>query len=477
MSLEQKLIQAAIKKLQPKMVPILAKVGLEWEDFKPLLDEMDTVKKITAIASDPNAAIKAFVPKSIVMGIKLALHAGKRKLEPIVYNKGLDWTDVISSVRLVSNTLQNPDEIKAALMDFQGFITNLSAVSVPIAIKLALHAKKGDLEAKIIEKGLTWKDLRAAMQLVCGEGGKFHPPRIEMPQNPDKDPEIAKQQAEAAKQLVSQSKEFLSTFKDAITDFGKFVDGLAADYTFIAVKMELHKIKPDVEADVEKCGLEWEDILLMAPEMESAEEVTEAKADFGAFLLKFAESFTPIACKMAISKVADKVRPTAEEKGFEWKNVVAASAFLDSASEVEAAADDPAAYLEKLDKPLAIVALKPLVDEKGWDWFKAAEALKEFDLERLKAAAKEPEEVKEDGEPAEGEEPTVSDRDALLMELEKAMKKKKKKKKVKGAKAPKEKKVKPAKAQKATNGESGGGGGGGGGACGCFGSKKTAPEA
>lgn len=84
-------IAAVRPQLEAKLAPHLEKEGLEWHDVLPLLEGIDTVAEVEAAIS------QLMMDGAGPIAHKMAIAAGlRRKLEPLLEEQGLQWSDVRS---------------------------------------------------------------------------------------------------------------------------------------------------------------------------------------------------------------------------------------------------------------------------------------------------------------------------------------------------------------------------------------------
>ena len=85
------------------------------------------------------------------------------------------------------------------------------------------------------------------------------------------------------------------------------------------------KLRPKLEPVVEKQGLEWGDVVPALELVDSVEELEAAIADPEAFLQSLAHSMGPAAKKFLVAKLRPKLEPQLEKQGLQWSAMLSQS--------------------------------------------------------------------------------------------------------------------------------------------------------
>jgi predicted protein tyrosine phosphatase len=170
----------------------------------------------------------------------------------------------------------------------------------------------------------------------------------------------------------------------------------------LAKKLAIMRLKPELEPQLRKTGLEWADVVPALETIDSVEELKDAMADPMGKLTRMAEASVPLAKKLAIMRLKPELEPQLHEQGLEWADVVPALETIDSVEELKDAMADPMSKLTEmaeasvpLAKKLAIMRLKPELEaylrKTGLEWADVVPVLETIDsIEELKDAMADP---------------------------------------------------------------------------------------
>ena len=125
-----------------------------------------------------------------------------------------------------------------------------------------------------------------------------------------------------------------------------FLKQLANASSSAAKKLAIAQLKPVIQLHLRKQGLEWADVVPVLETIDSIEELQAAVNDPEAFLDRVLRSSGPAAKKLAIMHLKPRLDPYLRARGLEWEDVVPVMGTIDSVEELRAAAADPVALLE-----------------------------------------------------------------------------------------------------------------------------------
>ena len=174
---------------------------------------------------------------------------------------------------------------------------------------------------------------------------------------------------------------------------------LVSAATIIAIA----KLRPRLEPVAKKHGVAWEDLLPVLQAVDSVEELQAAAEDPEGFLLRIADAATPAAKALAIAKLRPKLEPLAKKRGLTWEDLLPVLELVDSVEELQAAVNDPEAFLLRVADEGGRIALRfaiaqarprvePVAKKHGVAWEDMVLVLETVDsVEELQAAAEDPE--------------------------------------------------------------------------------------
>eukprot|EP00929_Paragymnodinium_shiwhaense_P024636 TRINITY_DN15096_c0_g1_i4.p1 TRINITY_DN15096_c0_g1~~TRINITY_DN15096_c0_g1_i4.p1 ORF type:complete len:1148 (+),score=232.27 TRINITY_DN15096_c0_g1_i4:64-3444(+) len=299
----------AIAQLRPKIEPQLKEYGLEWANFKLILDEVDTLEEIQDAINDVTGFLKRLAGKFPPVARKFALKALRPSIELELQKHELKWEDMEEDFENVLLHLDSVEEIQKAAADPVGF---LNQMLVPIAIKVALKKLKPVLEPKLEPMHLSWEDALVFLSEI--------------------------DTAEEISQACAQPDAFLETLKTGV--------GL------VARKALLAQLRKALEPQCLQLNLEWEDVQSVLEEIDSIDELREALQDPDRFMQKLGEQLLQkskeAAMKWALAKVRAQLEPKLVENGVTWKDAVKIFKKLDSPKDIQRALHDPMAVLQEV---------------------------------------------------------------------------------------------------------------------------------
>eukprot|EP01047_Picozoa_sp_COSAG01_P025821 COSAG01_NODE_1644_length_9640_cov_6.926213_2_plen_2326_part_00 len=242
-----------------------------------------------------------------------------------------------------------------------GFQSRLEAGVDHAARTMVIEELCPRLEPELLSRNLTWYDVKPAIDLI------------------DTVAEL--------RQAVKHPELFLQTLERSVS---------AAAKHYVIVQLRA-KLEPELHRT---CGITWQDAL---PALQLVDTVSELRAAIGdphKLLERLGGNTTAglAAKRFLMAKLKAKVEPILTTHGVTWDDMTPVLERVDTASELRAALDDPAQFLQGLCKAVgrpakafAIAKLKPhlepLLKAKGIEWQEAVSALELIDtVEELRSA-------------------------------------------------------------------------------------------
>merc|ERR1719191_2414891 len=141
----------------------------------------------------------------------------------------------------------------------------------------------------------------------------------------------------------------LSQIKQILDDPEAFLQTLVAAAGPYAKRLALAKLRPVLAPHVEKRGMAWEDVVPAITLISSIDELQAALEDPEAFVRDLLLAAAgPVAKKVAAAKLRPKLEPKLAKHELEWADVMPALELMDTVEELEAAIDDPEAFCRQL---------------------------------------------------------------------------------------------------------------------------------
>eukprot|EP00929_Paragymnodinium_shiwhaense_P024639 TRINITY_DN15096_c0_g2_i2.p1 TRINITY_DN15096_c0_g2~~TRINITY_DN15096_c0_g2_i2.p1 ORF type:complete len:1296 (+),score=303.02 TRINITY_DN15096_c0_g2_i2:100-3987(+) len=299
----------AIAQLRPKIEPTLKDYGLDWADFKLILDEVDTVQEITNAMSDVTGFLKRLAEKLPPVARKFAMKAIRPSIELRVKEQGLEWADVEEDVENVFLHLDSVDDIQKAAADPVDF---MKQVLGPVTIKVALKKLKPTLEPKLKPMNLSWEDAMVFLKEI--------------------------DTVEEIEQAMANPDAFLETLKTGA--------GLVARKALMA------QLRKTFEPTCLSMNLQWEDLRSVLEEIDTIEELREALQDPNQFMEqmgdKLMQKSKEAAMRWALAKIRAQLEPKLVENGVSWKDAVKIFKKLDSPQDLQRALADPVTVIQEV---------------------------------------------------------------------------------------------------------------------------------
>ena len=304
--------------------------GLVWEDVAPALELVDTIEELEAALDDPEAFMKTIAATAGPAAKCMAIARLRPQLEPLLALKaeGIEWADAASVMDMISTAQQ----LQHAAEDPEGFFeTILATVVGPAAMKLAVAKLKPKILPVVQRQGLVWEDVAPALELV-----------------------------DRAAELEA-----------ALDDPDAFLARVLSTAGPAAKRMAIARLRPMLEPLLSKQhGLAWVEALPVIDMISTTTEVQAALDDPEAFAKQLLAATGPAAIKLVVGKLRPKLEPlVVQRQGLAWEDVAPALELIDKVSELEAALDDPDAFLARLlstagpaAKRMAIARLRPQLE-------------------------------------------------------------------------------------------------------------------
>jgi hypothetical protein len=127
--------------LRPVFEPRLKKHGLEWTDVVPVLEEVDSIDELKEAVADPSGFLERLLNAGGSAAKKLAIMHLKPKLVPHLAKQGLEWADVVPVLEEV-DSIDELKEAICDPMAFLDRISKAGAESLGIVVSASLHVLK-----------------------------------------------------------------------------------------------------------------------------------------------------------------------------------------------------------------------------------------------------------------------------------------------------------------------------------------------
>ena len=305
------------EKLKEQMKPMVEQAGMPWVAVERLIDEVDSQEELEAAMADPHQFLQN---AALALALDVAVHKLKQKLKPITDKRQLPWAVVEAQI----DALDSVEELEAALEDVDVFLLKVADAAVIAMVELLKQKLKPVCEAR----GLPWEVVE--------------PPIDEL--------------------------DTLQELQQALSDGEAFLDKVLETAVPTLVAMLKAKLQPYCE----KMGLPWEVVEPPIDELDTAQELQAAIADFDAFLAKaLASSVAGL-----ITLLKGKIQPYCEDMGLPWAVVEPAIDAVDTVEELQAAIADMDTFLTNVlaSSIVALVALfkgkvRPICEARGLPWF------------------------------------------------------------------------------------------------------------
>jgi fructose-specific component phosphotransferase system IIB-like protein len=290
--------------------------------------------------------------------LRFAVAKLRPKLEPLLAQHSLTWEDAVPALELVKSL----EDLKAAFQDPEVFLDKLMASAGPAALRLGVAKLRPKLEPLLAKHTLTWEDVAPALELVR---------RLEQLEQALEDPET-------------------------------FLEKLLILAGPVALQFAIAKLRPKLEPSLARHHLVWEDILPALELIRSLEDLEDALEIPEAFLDKLIASAGPAALRFTVAKLRPKLEPLLTQHSLTWEDVLPALELVKSVQDLEAALQDPEAFLDKLTRSAGPVArrflvaklrpkLESLLAQHSLTWEDAVPALELVkSVEELQAALEDP---------------------------------------------------------------------------------------
>jgi len=126
-----------------------------------------TIEELRVGLSEPIAFVETVLKGLLRTFGKQALIANLRPLlQATLHKNNLEWEDV----KPILESINSVDELKAAATNPTAFLNRLSDLGGPAAVRLRIAMLKKPMVPVLAERGLAWKDVLPALQLVDSVG-------------------------------------------------------------------------------------------------------------------------------------------------------------------------------------------------------------------------------------------------------------------------------------------------------------------
>jgi len=320
--------------LKEKLLAYCHKMGLQYALVESALEDLDDTSKLREAIFD----IEAFLAKLFESSFEAFMTLLKGKLKAFCLQRGLPFDPFETAV----DAIDNVEEVRNAVLDPEGFMTNVLAASMDGLIEFL----KSKLKPYCESKGLVW----------------------------------------ALVEPVVDELDSVQEIQSAIADVDGFLAKVFAASAAGLVQLAKGKMKPYCLTR----GWPWEVVEPAIDELDSAEKLQSAISDVEGFLADVLSA--SIAALITLAK--DKLKPICEKKGLPFTLVEPAIDALDTAEKLQEALADVEGFLadvlkDAVDALLVILTgkLKPIIEKKGLPFDVIEPAIKALDTtEKLQNA-------------------------------------------------------------------------------------------
>lgn len=336
----------AIAKLRPRLEVPLAKMLLTWDDIVPVLNEIDSIEELQAALEAPEVLLTKLANLGGTAGRRFIVAKLRPKLEPVIKQAGLLWSEVVDVLLLV-DTLE---ELQAAMGNPEGFLQQLAVTMSSAARRLIIAKLRPLLEARLQRLDVEWRDVQPALEMLT---------LVEL------------------QKALADPQAWLKDAANAV--------GLAGKRLLIAF------LRPRLEPSLRRRGLHWEDVLAALELIDSVQELQRCFDDPESFLESVVQLGGDAAKKVLLSFARSRLEPMIIQQGLLWVDIVRALELIDEPKELQDAVDNPKAFLQCLldtsgpaAKKVLLARLRPIVEplinRQGLKWSDVLRALEEFDV-------------------------------------------------------------------------------------------------
>jgi len=349
---------AIIEGLRPKIAPMLSELGLIWDDITLALDLVKSVGELGTVAEDPAAFLAKAAPKMGPAGKKIAIALIRLRARPYIESRGLVVEDVVRALEAVDSL----DDLCHAAQNPVDYLQFLASTGGPAGNLLTIALIRPKAQSYLAKHGLEWTDVLPVLDLI-----------------------------DARDQLQA-----------ALQDPVAFMERLATETGPAGKKLLLAMIRPKAKAFMAIQGLEWTDVLPALDLIDARDQLQAALQDPAAFLERLATATGPAGKKLILAMIRPKAKAFLAIQGLEWTDVLPALDLIDSRDQLQAALQDPAAFLERLatetgpaGKKLLLAMIRPkaqpFLASKSLDWADVRPSLELIDArDQLQDALQDP---------------------------------------------------------------------------------------
>jgi len=316
--------QLLIARLRPRLAPLLRSqgLGITFRDLKPALEQVDSVQELQEAVSDPAEFLERLHGATTLAGKKFVIAQLHSRLPTFLEREGLAWEDV----SLALDKVDSGEALRAALSEPEGLFEELANSEGAAGRLLAIARLRVPLSPILWSShGLAWKDFFPVLEQI----------------------------------------DSVKTLDTARAKPEKFLTHIENTRGVCARKMAIAKLKTKITVQLEEKYLQWDDLLPVLEKFESVEELRAAMLSPKEFLKELMQSVNTSAKRLLIAQLRHKLSPCLEKDSLTWSDVSPAIDQLNTATELEGAIDDPAAFLKKLKetqgKRMLIARLRPVL--------------------------------------------------------------------------------------------------------------------
>jgi hypothetical protein len=140
----------------------------------------------------------------------------------------------------------------------------------------------------------------------------------------------------------------MAELEEALGDPEAFFENLMNSGGPVAIKMLIAKLRPQVEPQIHRKGLQWADVQPLLESVDSKEKLQQALNDPASFLEELLKGAGgQVARKLLLSKLKLHMKPWLHQQGLTWEDVQPAFELVDSMAVLEDALGDPEAFFQE----------------------------------------------------------------------------------------------------------------------------------
>lgn len=340
----------ALDALRPRIEPHLkTKYGVEWKQAKEVIHKLSSLAELHA-ALDDHETFMSGIAALVAPAIRTALLKKLRpRIEPVLEQQGLTWEltepllGQLTSIDRLHAAVDDPDAFLQELLASSGpaaktfAIAKLRPVIEPVLIKRGILGKIAEAAG---EKGET-----AAAGTAAATAGKTANAvaGLQLPAWEAFVPVLG---------LIESLEELQAALSDPEALLNSLLSTAADTATAAGKAFAIARMRPLLEeAVLNATGLGWEGIVPVLNLIDSMDDLQAALDGPEAFMQTLLSAASPFATQLALARLEPQLRPIAEGRGVAWDHVLTAltvSGGLFTIEELQAGVTDPQALMSRV---------------------------------------------------------------------------------------------------------------------------------